>query len=68
MAVLEKVNFFGNPIDIFNTLYPIGFVYPQYPEQKSPNELWGDISTWEEIDYGVAWITMNNYMKMNNIS
>jgi hypothetical protein len=39
----------------FNTIYPVGFVYPQYPQQKSPNELWGNISTWQELDFGGAF-------------
>ena len=55
MTVLENINLFGNSLEIFNIMYPIGYVYPQYPKQKSPNELWGDISTWEEIDYGGAF-------------
>ena len=40
---------------IFNTIYPIGVTYVQYPGQKSPNELWPNISTWEEIDYSGAF-------------
>ena len=40
---------------IFNTIYPIGVTYVQYPGQKSPNELWSSISTWEEIDYSGAF-------------
>ena len=36
----------------FNTCYPIGCTYTQYPMQKSPMELWGTISIWEVIDYG----------------
>jgi hypothetical protein len=39
----------------FNTIYPVGFVYSQYPQQKSPNELWGNISTWQELDFGGAF-------------
>lgn len=39
----------------FNILHPIGECYTQYPGQKSPNELWGDFSTWEELNYGGAF-------------
>ncbi len=34
---------------IFNYIHPIGEVYVQYPQQKSPNQLWGMLSTWTEI-------------------
>ena len=40
---------------VFDINYPIGVTYTQYPQQKSPNELWGDISTWEELDYSGAF-------------
>ncbi len=55
MDTIEVVNVFGKSLEIFNTIYPIGFTYPQYPGQKDPNELWGDISTWEELNYGGAF-------------
>ena len=42
-------------ISVFNMNYPIGFTYVQYPQQASPNELWGKISTWEEISYDGAF-------------
>ena len=31
--------------------YPVGAVYTQYPQQKSPLDLW-PATTWEAIDYG----------------
>lgn len=36
----------------FDLAWPVGSVYTQYPGQKSPNELWSQYSTWEELDYG----------------
>ena len=39
----------------FDIAWPIGVVYTQYPGCKSPNELWGDYSTWEELNYGGAF-------------
>lgn len=42
-------------ISVFNMNYPIGFTYVQYPQQKSPNELWGSFSTWQEISYDGAF-------------
>lgn len=42
-------------ISVFNMNYPIGFTYVQYPQQASPNELWGKFSTWEEISYDGAF-------------
>lgn len=40
----------------FDVAWPIGVVYTQYPLQKSPNDLWGQYSTWEEItDYSGAF-------------
>jgi len=35
----------------FDIAWPVGVVYPQYPGCKSPNDLWGSYSTWQEIDY-----------------
>lgn len=40
---------------VFDINYPIGVTYTQYPQQKSPNELWGNISTWVELDYDGAF-------------
>lgn len=40
---------------MFNYVWPVGSVYTQYPGQKSPTELWGDFSTWQELDYGGAF-------------
>lgn len=34
---------------VFDIVHPIGEVYVQYPNQKTPNELWGQVSTWTEI-------------------
>lgn len=39
----------------FDIAWPIGVTYTQYPYQKSPNELWGQYSTWEVLDYGGAF-------------
>jgi len=39
----------------FDIAWPIGVTYTQYPGQKSPNELWSQFSTWEEIDYSGAF-------------
>lgn len=40
----------------FDIAWPIGVTYTQYPGQKSPNDLWGLYSTWEEItDYAGAF-------------
>lgn len=50
----------GQIFDFFNTIYPVGYVYPQYPGQKNPNELWGEISTWEALDYKGAFFRAGN--------
>ena len=42
-------------ISVFNMNYPIGFTYVQFPQQASPNELWGKFSTWKEISYNGAF-------------
>lgn len=39
----------------FDIAWPIGVTYPQYPGCKSPNELWGQYSTWVELDFGGAF-------------
>lgn len=39
----------------FDIAWPIGVTYPQYPGCKSPNELWGDFSTWEELNFSGAF-------------
>ena len=41
--------------EIIDKVWPIGVIYTQYPQQKSPQELWGDISTWVELDYSGAF-------------
>lgn len=43
----------------FDIAWPIGVTYTQYPGQKSPNELWSQYSTWEELDYGGAFFRSN---------
>ena len=40
---------------VFNLIYPVGVTYTQYPQQASPNELWGEFSTWKVVDYGGAF-------------
>lgn len=40
---------------LFDVFFPIGITYPQYPRQKDPNELFGNYSTWEVIDYDGAF-------------
>ena len=40
---------------MFDLLRPIGDTYVQYPQQVSPNELWGNISTWEVVNYDGAF-------------
>lgn len=57
---VTDVNLFGDVFKLFDTIYPIGYVYSQYPGQKDPNELWGDISTWEMLDYGGAFFRAAN--------
>lgn len=42
-------------VELFNLIYPIGCVYVQYPQQKSPNELWGKITKWSIINYNGAF-------------
>lgn len=39
----------------FDIAWPVGVVYTQYPGCKSPNELWGEYSTWEELNYDGAF-------------
>lgn len=43
----------------FDIAWPIGVTYPQYPGCKSPNELWGQYSTWVELDFGGAFFRSN---------
>ena len=40
---------------VFNLIHPVGETYTQYPQQASPNELWGSFSTWEVVDYSGAF-------------
>lgn len=46
---------------MFDYVWPIGSVYTQYPGQLEPNSpsLWGDFSTWEELNYGGAFFRAN---------
>lgn len=39
---------------LYNALFPVGFVYTQYPGEKSPNELKMP-GTWKEIKFGGAF-------------
>lgn len=39
----------------FDIAWPVGVTYTQYPQQKSPNELWGQYSTWVELNYSGAF-------------
>lgn len=41
--------------EFFDLLYPVGATYTQYPQQASPNELWGSLSTWQVVDYSGAF-------------
>lgn len=43
----------------FDIAWPIGVTYTQYPGQKDPNQLWGQYSTWEELNYGGAFFRSN---------
>ena len=40
---------------VFNLIYPVGVTYTQYPQQASPNELWGEFSTWRVVNYDGAF-------------
>ena len=40
-------------LNSFDIVHPIGEVYVQYPQQASPNDLWGSFTTWEELDIQV---------------
>ena len=48
---IEQTNFKA----IFNLVRPIGDTYVQYPQQASPNELWGAFSTWQVVNYDGAF-------------
>ena len=39
---------------IIDTVWPIGVIYTQYPQQKSPQELFPN-TTWEEVNYSGAF-------------
>lgn len=40
---------------MFNMCRPVGDTYVQYPQCKSPMDLWGTFSTWKVVDYGGAF-------------
>ena len=51
LSSIEQTNFKA----IFDLVRPIGDTYVQYPQQASPNELWGAFSTWQVINYDGAF-------------
>ena len=57
-AELNNFKIFDDLIEFFDGIYPIGYVKEQYPGQPSPNELWGDYSVWEELDYHGAFFSV----------
>ena len=50
MNILKQINVYGDNLEVFDAMKPIGSVYVQYPGQKSPNELWEN-TTWEIVKY-----------------
>ena len=40
--------------EIIDKVWPIGVIYTQYPQQKSPQELFPN-TTWKEVNYGGAF-------------
>ena len=61
---LEALKIFKNNVEnevenkfksMFDLIRPIGDTYVQYPQQKSPMDLWGSFSTWEIINYDGAF-------------
>lgn len=40
---------------MFNMCRPVGDTYVQYPQCKSPMDLWGTFSTWEVVNYNGAF-------------
>ncbi len=40
---------------LFDIVRPIGDTYVQYPQQASPNELWGAYSSWSIVNYDGAF-------------
>ena len=56
-ADIKKLKDFKENIDlsVFNLIYPVGVTYTQYPQCKSPMDLWGTFSTWKVVDYGGAF-------------
>lgn len=43
---------------IFNAIHPVGEIYVQYPQQKTPRELYGR-GTWTEVNYDGAFFRAN---------
>ncbi len=35
--------------DVLNSAIPIGFIYTQFPNQPTPQQLWGNTMTWQNI-------------------
>ena len=40
---------------VFDTVHPIGSTYIQFPGCPSPNELWGSMSVWTELNFNGAF-------------
>ena len=51
LSSMEQTNFKA----IFDLVRPVGDTYVQYPQQASPNELWGSFSTWQVVNYDGAF-------------
>ena len=56
-ATKEELNAIKETLkpSVFNLIYPVGVTYVQYPQQASPNDLWGTFSTWKVVDYSGAF-------------
>lgn len=52
--VITKTDELANFTTLYNALFPVGFVYTQYPGCKSPTEL-NMPGTWEELKFGGAF-------------
>ena len=57
LITLDNLNHFKEKLNAtnFDLIYPVGVTYTQYPQQASPNELWGEFSTWKVVNYGGAF-------------
>ncbi len=40
--------------DVLNSAIPIGFIYTQFPNQPTPQQLWGNTMTWQNISSDYA--------------